>query len=47
MRKVTGSDGIPARLLKLTGPVITKSLTHLFNCNLEMGGGGGGGGGIT
>ena len=37
VRKATGADGISARLLKMTAPAIAKSLTHLFNCSMEMG----------
>lgn len=37
LRKATGTDGISARLLKRTAPAIARSLTHLFNCSMEMG----------
>ena len=36
VRKATGTDGISARLLKQTTPAIARSLTHLFNCSMEI-----------
>ena len=36
-RKSTGSDGISARLLKMTAPAIDQSLTSLFNSSLHLG----------
>jgi hypothetical protein len=35
--KATGADGISARLLKLTAPSISNSLTLLFNHSLQTG----------
>ena len=35
--KATGPDGISARLLRMSAPVISKSLTSLFNASLKLG----------
>ena len=35
--KATGPDGISARLLQMSAPIISKSLTLLFNASLELG----------
>ncbi len=35
--KASGSDGISARLLRLTAPVVAKSLTSLFNASIQLG----------
>lgn len=37
VNKATGSDGIPARLLRETVDIITPSLTKLFNKSLQHG----------
>ena len=37
VQKATGADGISARLLKMPVPAIANSLTHLFNCSMEIG----------
>ena len=35
--KATGVDKIPAKVLKLAAPVITNSITKIFNCCIETG----------
>ena len=35
--KATGIDKIPARILKVGAPVITNSITKIFNCSIESG----------
>ena len=35
--KATGPDGISARLLQMSAPIISKSLTLLFSASLELG----------
>lgn len=35
--KATGVDKIPAKVLKLAAPVITNSITKIFNCAIETG----------
>lgn len=35
--KATGADGIPAKLLRMAAPGITKNLTKLFNYSVKTG----------
>ena len=35
--KATGLDKVPAKFLKLAAPIITNSITQIFNCSIETG----------